>query len=151
MLIFIPWFFNLDTIIFNNCLISGYEFALVPSIGLVIHQSMLFHVTCQSVCPRGRIITLIAFVWLFPTVCIQMSPQIPCLRGCKITLVAFVWHFSTVCFQMSPHIACREGCKVTLVAFVWLLSYLGLSHKSFYFIFNMMQVILFNILIPSCF
>ena len=38
--------------------------------------------------------------------------------SCKITLVAFVWLFPTVCFQMSPQVACLRGCKVALVAFV---------------------------------
>ena len=59
---------------------------------------------------RGRIVELVAFVWLFSTMCFQMSPQIACLRGCKVTFVAFVWLFSTVYFQM-----CRI---VTLVAFL---------------------------------
>ena len=47
------------------------------------------------------IIALVAFVWLFSTVRLQMSPQIACLRGCIITLVAFVWLFCTVCLQIS--------------------------------------------------
>ena len=34
-------------------------------------------------------------------------------RGCIVTLVAFVWLFSTVCFQMFPQIACTRGCIVT--------------------------------------
>ena len=34
----------------------------------------------------------------------------------KVALVAFVWLFSTVCFQMSPKIACLGRSKVTLVA-----------------------------------
>ena len=34
----------------------------------------------------------------------------------KVALVAFVWLFSTVCFQMSPQIACLGRSKVTLVA-----------------------------------
>ena len=38
--------------------------------------------------------------------------------SCKITLVAFVWLFPTLCFQMSPQVACLRGCKVALVAFV---------------------------------
>ena len=32
----------------------------------------------------------------------QMSSQIPCTRGCIVTVVALVWFFSTVCFQMFP-------------------------------------------------
>ena len=42
-------------------------------------------------------ITLVAFVWPFPTVCFQMSPQIAWIyNGC-------IWFFSTVCIQMCPH------------------------------------------------
>ena len=64
-------------------------------------------------------ITLVAFVWLFPTVCFQMSPQVACLRGCKVALVAFVSLFSIVGSQMSPQIACLRGCIVALVAFFY--------------------------------
>ena len=74
----------------------------------------------QNVCTRKGRVTMVAFVWLFSTVCFQMLPQIACLRGCIITLVAFVWLLSTVCFHMPPQIPCLRGCKVTLVAFVWL-------------------------------
>ena len=45
-----------------------------------------------------------------------------CLRWCVVTLVAFVWLFSSVCFQVSPQIICQRGCIVTLFAFVWLFS-----------------------------
>ena len=41
---------------------------------------------------RRCITTLVAFVWLFPTVCFQMYPQTVCPRGCKITLVATFLH-----------------------------------------------------------
>ena len=71
------------------------------------------------VCPRGYIITLVAFVWLFSTVRLQMCSQISYLWGCKVTLVTFIWLFSAVCLQMSSQIACQGECKVTLVAFVW--------------------------------
>ena len=40
----------------------------------------------------------------------QLFPQIACQRGCIVTLVAFVWLFSTVCFQMFPQIVCTRGC-----------------------------------------
>ena len=52
-----------------------------------------------------------------------MCPRIACPRWCKITLVAFVWLFSTVCFQMSPQIACLRWGIVALVALVWLFSF----------------------------
>ena len=76
----------------------------------------------QVACLRGWLVTLVAFVWLFPTVCIQMPPQIACLRTGIVTLVAFVWLFSTVRFQMCPQIACLRRRKVTRLAFIWLLS-----------------------------
>ena len=91
----------------------------------------------------NRFPTLVAFVCLFSTVCLQMSPQIACPRRCeitvnalfstvhvqmltqrawiragKVTLVAFVRLFSTVCFQTNLQRAYLRGCKVTLVAFV---------------------------------
>ena len=92
-----------------------------------------FQLFPQIACQRGCIVTLVAFVWLFSTVCFQMFPQIVCTRGCIVTLqcdyasscaddlnalVAFVWLFSTVCSQMFPQIACMSGCIVTLFAFV---------------------------------
>ena len=62
--------------------------------------------------------TSIAFVWLYPTVCFQMSPQISCLKRGVVTLVAFGWLFPTMCFQMYPQITtCIRGCLITLVAF----------------------------------
>ena len=47
-----------------------------------------------------------------------MSSQIACLKRYIVTLVAFVWLFSTVCFQMSPQSAGLRWCKVTLIGFV---------------------------------
>ena len=40
----------------------------------------------------GFIITLLACVWLFFTVCLQMSPKTDHERGCKVTPVALVWY-----------------------------------------------------------
>ena len=104
----------------------------------------------QSTCIGGCKVTLVALVWLFPTmhlqmctqtrsigrckftvvafVCLfsalqfQMLPQIASISGCILTLVAFVQLFSTVYFQMCPQNVCIRGCKVTLVAFVCLFS-----------------------------
>ena len=42
---------------------------------------------------RRCVVTLVAFVWLFSTVCSQMSPQ---MWGCKVTLVAIIWLLCTV-------------------------------------------------------
>ena len=76
----------------------------------------------QTVCHRGRKITLVAFVWLFSTVHFQMCPQTVCPRGRIITLVAFVGLFSTVLFQVCPQCTWNRAGIVTLVAFVWLFS-----------------------------
>ena len=76
----------------------------------------------QMACLRGCIFTLVAFVWLFPTVYFKMCPQIACPRRGKVTLVAFVWLFSTVRFQMCPQMTCTKRGIVTLVTFVWLFS-----------------------------
>ena len=96
----------------------------VPWCGLLGCICLVFlHYVCpQSVCPRGGIVTLVAFVWPFCAVHFQMFPQIACSRRGIIALVAFVWLFSTVFIQMPPQIAWLIRCKVTLVAFVWLFS-----------------------------
>ena len=90
---------------------------------------MRFQMCSQWAFMRRYKVTLVAFVWLFSTVCFQMCPQIACLRGCKVTLVAFVWFFSTVRYQMSPQIACLSRCIVTLVTFVWLFSTVWLIYS----------------------
>ena len=51
----------------------------------------------QSACPRGCIVTLVALVWLFPTVCFQMPPQIAFPRGC-----IFIIHIRCICL-IFPH------------------------------------------------
>ena len=84
--------------------------------------NMSLHVFPQMVCPWGCIVTLVASIRLFSTVCFQMCPQIACPGGCKVTLVAFVRLFATVPFQMFPQIACMKRGIVTLDAFVWLFS-----------------------------
>ena len=68
---------------------------------------------------RGCIATLVAFVWLFSTVCFQMGPQMACPAGCIVTQIAFVWLFSSVQFQMRLHMTCIRGFIVALIAFVW--------------------------------
>ena len=87
-----------------------------------LFSTVCFQMCHQSACIRGCIVTLVAFVWLFTSVCFHMSPQMAFLGGCIVTLFAFVRLFSTVTFQMSPQIVCVRGCKVTLIAFVWLFS-----------------------------
>ena len=46
---------------------------------------------------RRWIVTLSAFLWLFFSVCFQMSPQNPCIRGIKITQVAYSFLIFNVC------------------------------------------------------
>ena len=53
----------------------------------------------QIACPRWCIVTLVAFVWLFPTVHFQMPPQSACIRRWIFTLVTFIWMFSIVNFH----------------------------------------------------
>ena len=81
--------------------------------------------------PEKRHSLMVAFAWLFSTVCFQMCPQITCLRRGKVTLVAFAWLFSTVHIQMSPEIAFLRRGIVTLVAFAWLFStvYFQMFHQ----------------------
>ena len=77
------------------------------------------------------------WLWLFPTVCLQVSSNCRMRRG-EFTLVGCIcscsihfqislqqeylhwlhrFLFSTVLFQMSLQIACQRRCKVALVAF----------------------------------
>ena len=69
----------------------------------------------QIIYTRGCIVTLVAFVWLFSTVCFHMFPQTICPRGCIVTLVAFVWPLPIVCFQMFLQTAFQRKFQVTLV------------------------------------
>ena len=69
------------------------------------------------ICVFKCIMTLVAFVGLFSTVRVEMSPQIACLSRGKVILVTFVWLFSTVCFQMFPQIACPRRSIVTFRLF----------------------------------
>ena len=36
----------------------------------------------------------------------------------SLNSMPLIWLFSTVCFQMSPQIACLNRCKVTLIALI---------------------------------
>ena len=87
-----------------------------------LFSSVHFQMCPQTACIKGCIVALIAFVCLFSTVCFQMFPQSTGMMRCKVALVAFVCLFSNVCFQMSPQNTCMRWCIVTLVAFVWLFS-----------------------------
>ena len=85
-------------------------------------STVCFQMRPQSEGTKRCIVTLVAFVWLLSTVSLHMFPQWTWIRGCIITLFAFVWLDPTVHFQMSPQSACMRGCIITLVAFVWLFS-----------------------------
>ena len=65
-------------------------------------------------------IILVAFIWLFSTVCFQMCSQMACrLRGSIVTLIAFIWLFATMFSQMNPQITSTRRYLVTLIAFLW--------------------------------
>ena len=100
----------------------------------------------QMAFSKGSIVTLIAFVWLFSTMCFQMRLQTACLRGCKVTLVAFVWLFSTMCPQMSIQSAYISNI-ITLVALVKLFSLVCSSHRNLFIGFDFIQQMLSKILI----
>ena len=106
-------------------MISCAQIEKVDNVDIYFFSQIRGQLPPQMTCPRGCIITQVAFVWLFSTVCFQMCPQSACIRGCIITLLAFILHFSTVRFQMYPQIACPRGCIITLVAFVWFFSTVG--------------------------
>ena len=82
---------------------------------VLLFSTVHFQMFPQIVSGKYVIITLVAFFWLFTTVCFHMPIQSACIGGCIITLVAL---FSTVRFQMFPQMACLKECVVTLIALV---------------------------------
>ena len=64
----------------------------IASVELLCYQTLIcfFHVCHQSICMERSIVTMIAFVWLFSTVCFQVCFQIVRLGRCIFTLVTFV-------------------------------------------------------------
>ena len=102
----------------------------------------------QISCFRRCKVTLIAFVWLFSTVCFQMWLQSPSMCRCKVTLVAFIWLVSTVHFQMCPQATFHRGCILTLVALVWTFSFIiCVCQGNVYIISTFTEIIIFKILI----
>ena len=97
-----------------------------------LFSTVCFQMSPQIACPRRGIVTLVAFVWPFSAVRFQMTLQITCLKGNKVALVEFAWLFSTVSFHMCPQSVCINERIVTLVAFVWLSStvYLHVTVRS---------------------
>ena len=74
----------------------------------------------QTTCLRQCRTILVAFIWLFSTVCFQMCSQMACrLRGSIVTLIAFIWLFATMFSQMNPQITSTRRYLVTLIAFLW--------------------------------
>ena len=68
-----------------------------------------------------------------------------CPRRCIVTLVAFVWFFSTVCFQMLSQIAYKRRCIGTLVAFVWFNDIVSLFLHDFYICILWTKIINFHL------
>ena len=97
-------FFWLSPLCVFKCLLKllGSEQAYSHWLHFLVFSPLCFQMSPQTVCPRGCIITLVAFVWLFSTVFLKMVPQSACPNGCIVALVAFVWLFSTVFLQMVP-------------------------------------------------
>ena len=57
----------------------------------------------QMACLRRCIVTLVAFVWFFPTVCFQMVPQMASIGRC---IVAFMWHYNIIGFFLQDFNIC---------------------------------------------
>ena len=90
----------------------------------------LFQMYSQIACLRGCIVTLVAFVWLFSTMCLNFlccvfSNCLPERIYNHIGCACFT--FSTMCFQMCRQIACMRGCKTTLVALFYFSSTVSLQ------------------------
>ena len=101
------------------------DIIVIPNIIVIIiwlYCTVCFQVSPQIACQGGCVIALVAFVWLLFAVSFHMCPQMAWLRGCIITLVTSTWLFSTVCFQVCPQITCPRGCKITLATFIWFFS-----------------------------
>ena len=105
----------------------------------------------QIACIKGRIITLVAFVWLFSSVCLQVCFQVACLRGYIFALVAFVWLFSSVNLNVCFQVACSRGYILTLAATDWSLSSPSFCHSpgSFYIEVDFCRIIIFKIMIHN--
>ena len=56
--------------------------------------------------PQSKNLTHWVHLFSFVLCAFQMCPEMACLRGCILALVAFVWLFTTVCFQMVPQNVC---------------------------------------------
>ena len=63
-------------------------------------STVYFHLIASASFMGREIVTLVAFVWLFPLYVFKWLLKLMSWEKNKVTLVAFVWLFSTVCFQM---------------------------------------------------
>ena len=123
----------------------GCIITLVALVGLF--SSVCFQMCPQIACMRGCIVALVAFVWLFSTVRFEMSPQCTWIRACIVTLAACVWLFSTVCFQMCLQMTCLRRGIVALVTFVWFYYFIiCVSQGNIYIDPTFTKVIIYNIL-----
>ena len=74
-----------------------------------LKRVFFLHMSCKICCPRGCIVTPIAFVWHLSTVCCQMSPQIRIQSHINCIWLAFLHcvlsNVSSNCRPMHSHIA----------------------------------------------
>ena len=89
--VLISWVALSSFIVCSSVRRGDISFSFPPLKAFTIYLHCAFS---QVACQRWNIITLVAFVWLFSAVCLQMCPQIACSRRCIITQAAFVWFFS---------------------------------------------------------
>ena len=69
--------------------------------------SMIPHMACFWWCK----VTMVALVWLFPNVRVEMLFQIVCLRGYKFTMVACVWLSPMCIFKCALKLPVWEDAK----------------------------------------
>ena len=82
-----------------------------------------FHVQHQIACLSRCIIALVPFVWLFPTVCLKMSPQRACLSRSEATLLEFkgeniVWRYC-YCKGVKMDLKQENICLIFLSWNIW--------------------------------
>ena len=98
--------------VFSNRLSNFMKIALVAF--LWFFSTVCFQMFPQTTCLRRYEVTVITIVRHHSTVCLQIA--LPNLQN--FALVAFTWLFSTVCFRMFPQTACLIRDKVTVITIV---------------------------------
>ena len=115
----------IDCMLLQMCIRNDYISTFVTLVALAqLVSTVHFKVLTQQVWIRAGKVTSIAFVSVCVFKCFFKLPAWEEAYDI-VTLVAFVWLFSTVCFQMFLQIACLRRALVTLVAFVWVPSNVG--------------------------